>query len=525
MSLAARFNIFIVVTALATAIVFIGLSSYWTWSKEREQAALSMRTTLETVGPQLASAIWALDRQAIDAQLISVGGLPAAGAVWLENTEFPDGTFTRPRPEAPVGPIVSVPLEHAPRQGELVRLGTIAVELRFDEIDRRALNGLVKEATAIIALLVILVITVRLVFRRLVTLPLDEVSRFMSRGDLLTSEARLAIPGPSQQSADELGRLESAINQMLQERRRDLTELNAYRDNLENLVEDRTEQLSAANTELVEALETLKRAQDELVRSENLAALGSMVAGIAHELNTPIGNGLVAASTIQERTEDVSTRLKAKQIRKSELDGFMDETSEASAIIVATLRRARDLVQNFKQVAVDRSSAQRRSFGLREVIEETLGTLQPTLRKLPFKIETSIDTDVTMNSYPGPLGQILTNLVENAVKHGFDGRDSGIITIETEILDGSVSIQVHDNGNGMPPAHIKRIFDPFFTTKLGKGGSGLGMSIVHRIATEVLGGRIDIQSAMGEGTTVSIILPLTAPERAAGHADAKAQAA
>ncbi|HEY8101869.1 MAG TPA: PAS domain S-box protein [Burkholderiaceae bacterium] len=290
----------------------------------------------------------------------------------------------------------------------------------------------------------------------------------------------------------------------------EILEVNA---NLEHHVAERTEELQKANKELAATLNTLNLAQEELVRSEKLAALGSLVAGIAHELNTPIGNSLMVASTLADRTRSFSESY-ANGLKRSALESYIEDSAKASDILVRNLYRAADLVTSFKQVAVDQTSSQRRVFSLSEVTSEIIMTLSPTLKKTSVNVMQSIPTAIRMDSYPGPLGQVVNNLVNNALLHGFEGRNSGTISIVAQsTAEDWIELIVKDNGVGIPAANLSRIFDPFFTTKLGAGGSGLGLNITHTLVTSLLGGRIQVQSEVGIGTSFIISLPTTAPLR------------
>jgi PAS domain S-box-containing protein len=296
---------------------------------------------------------------------------------------------------------------------------------------------------------------------------------------------------------------------------RELKELNLT---LEARVRERTRALEHSNAELASALQTLEVAQAELVQSERLAALGALVAGVSHELNTPIGNSLMVASTLQDSTAGIASRLR-DGLRRSELERFLEETRTAGEIMVRNLQRAAELIASFKQVAIDRTSAQRRRFLLHEVVDETLLTLMPTLRRTPYRVATDIPDDLVMDGFPGPLGQVLSNLVENALRHGFEGRDQGTIRIVARsVTHDEVELLVEDDGVGMSEDSLRRVFDPFFTTKLGLGGSGLGMNIVHNIVTAALGGRVGVTSAPGRGTRVTMRLPTTAPRQPHGSA-------
>ena len=282
---------------------------------------------------------------------------------------------------------------------------------------------------------------------------------------------------------------------------------------LESRVERRTADLARANSELSAAMETLKMAQGELVRSEKLAALGNLVGGVAHELNTPIGNGVMAVSTVYDHVREFRRRMESGLWRPS-LEAFVDRVERGSEIAVRNLQRAHELLASFKQVAIDQASAQRRQFMLSEVIDEILLTLQPTFKRTPFKLRCRIPADLTMDSYPGPLGQVLTNLLTNSLQHGFEGRASGQVDITAEREDdGRVCLEVADDGMGIAPDMLDRIFDPFVTSKLGRGGNGLGLHIVWNTVTGVLGGSISVDSKPERGTRFRIILPVVAPSQ------------
>jgi signal transduction histidine kinase len=289
-------------------------------------------------------------------------------------------------------------------------------------------------------------------------------------------------------------------------------EILALNAGLEDRIRDRTRELARSNDDLTHAMATLARTQTELVRSEKLAALGSLVAGVSHELNTPLGNSLMAASTMEDQTMEIGKRME-QGIKRSELELYKANMQEGIAILMSSLRRAADLVSSFKQVAADQTSAQRRLFALGQTLDEILLTLGPSIRKSGHQVVAQVNGDIRLDSYPGPLGQVLTNLINNALVHAFPSRSSGAVSISATVLAGGVvEMQVRDNGCGIPPENLGRVFDPFFTTRLGQGGSGLGLNIAYNIVTEVLGGSVTVQSVVGEGTCFVLQLPLSAPK-------------
>ncbi|MBT9500092.1 MAG: HAMP domain-containing protein [Burkholderiaceae bacterium] len=284
---------------------------------------------------------------------------------------------------------------------------------------------------------------------------------------------------------------------------------------LEQRVLERTQALETANKDLTTALENLQLAQSELIRTEKMAALGSLVAGIAHELNTPIGNAVMIASTLQHHGKELAEGVE-KGLRRSVLDNFISNTRTGTDILMKNLSRASELVASFKQVAVDQTSVNRRMFALDEMVAEIVLTMGPTIRRYGHQVLCQIPPKIIMDSYPGPLGQVLSNLINNAFIHAFDAKFKGTVTISARVTTPNVvELEVRDNGRGIPAEHLERIFDPFFTTKLGQGGSGLGLNIVYNLVTDVLGGSITVKSQPGEGCSFYLKLPQVVPVQAA----------
>ena len=301
----------------------------------------------------------------------------------------------------------------------------------------------------------------------------------------------------------------------------DLTEeLNAKRElkdlnvSLESRVKERSAALERANADLSAALDTLRRTQHELLAAEKMASLGSLVAGIAHELNTPIGNSLLASTALGDRVHAFDALVAGGNLRRSELQRYLEEVRLASELISGSLRKAADLISSFKQIAVDQTNDQRRQFDLATAVHDTVATYMPRLRRSNCAVRVDIADGIKLDSYPGGLYQILNNLFNNALAHAFEQRASGTVTIgATAAADDMVELVFADDGAGMTEEVLRHVFDPFFTTKMGQGGTGLGMNIVYNIVTGVLGGRIAIDSAPDAGTTVRITIPRVAPQR------------
>lgn len=300
---------------------------------------------------------------------------------------------------------------------------------------------------------------------------------------------------------------------------RDVTELRRIENEIRTLnaelevrVSQRTEELNRVNTDLSTTVERLQETQDELVRSEKLASLGTLVAGVAHELNTPLGNALMAVTTLNRKLK-LFHEESTQGIKRSSLDQLLAAADTGADIAFRNLTRASELVTSFKQVAADQTSSQRRQFLLDEVIDEILLTIHPLLKHSQVEVKVRVDKDLHFDSYPGPLGQVITNLISNAVTHAFpEGFPSPCIDLlaipENET---TVRLQVSDNGCGIPPDLLPRVFDPFVTSRMGSGGTGLGLHIAHNLVAQTLGGNISVHSEVDVGTAFTLILPRVAP--------------
>jgi signal transduction histidine kinase len=272
------------------------------------------------------------------------------------------------------------------------------------------------------------------------------------------------------------------------------------------------DELRASKEQAEGALLELRAAQQDLIDAERLAALGGLVAGVAHEVNNPIGISLTVASSFARRAEMFEAELKSDtQLRRSQLEDFVRASRDASQQLVANLQRAGELIQSFKQVAVDRSHAERRQFSLGEATDQIIASLRPVLKKAMISLSVDVPDGLVIDGYPGSYGQILTNLFLNAANHAFaDGR-SGTISITARARGpDDIEIIFADDGAGMTPDVQRQAFDPFFTTRRNEGGTGLGLHIVYNLVTQQLGGRMMLDSRLGQGTTFRIIMPKTA---------------
>ncbi len=300
-------------------------------------------------------------------------------------------------------------------------------------------------------------------------------------------------------------------NRDVTELKRAEDELRSLNDELEIRVARRTEALEKSNREYKRTLDELTRTQRQLVESEKLAALGGLVAGVAHEINTPLGVGVTAASHLQAEAQALSKRLGEGQLGRAELVRFIDQALQGADLVLRNLDRASQLVRSFKQVAVDQSSEQRREFHLRAYLDEILQSLHPRIRKTDVTVDVQCADSLILDTYPGAIYQIIVNLVINSLTHGFEGRTGNSIRIGAQLEQQCVLIDYFDNGKGMAEAIKRRVFEPFFTTKRGSGGSGLGMHIVYNLTTQLLGGEVSCDSREGHGVHFQLRIPQVAP--------------
>jgi len=366
----------------------------------------------------------------------------------------------------------------------------------------------------------ILLLTVMIfrLFEYKVALPLQRLTKYAARIGSGDFGHVIQI-----RSEDEIGQLSSTFNAMSETIRKNITEINdanqALRqahDQLEDKVKLRTQdlllinqELQSVNLESKQNLEKLQQAQTHLVESEKMASLGNLVAGVSHEINTPIGVGVTAISHLKFITKEFNELYKKGGLSKQNLTDYLAESDEAVAIISSNLERASQLIRSFKQVSVDQSHEAMRVFNVKQYLSEILLSLHPSLKKTHHNIIVHCDDDLEIDSFPGAFAQIITNFILNSLIHAYDPDDVGQIVI-TIVEDGRglVRLTYSDDGKGMGKAVMDKIFEPFFTTKRGMGGTGLGLSILYNIVKQQFNGTIQCISELGQGTTFVIDFPM-----------------
>lgn len=407
-------------------------------------------------------------------------------------------------------------------EGDIVKFVTPIVDngqqLGFLYLEIDTHRGLTFNNHLLIIFIILFFVLIAAVFfislklENLFTSPLREIS-----ADILqisqTKDYSLRIRTMPYKEADLLAR---NINNFLNRTERHVTQLGLAEQQslklnieLEDKVASRTAALKESNQELLSTLEKLHQFQDQLVESEKMASLGDMVAGVAHEVNTPIGLGVTASTLLSDRLAEIKLAFENKSLKSSQLKRFLNEGDENVGIIYRNLKRAAELISSFKKVAVDQSSEEFRQFNFAELLNEILLTLAPQTKNTPYIIEFDCPEDLMIVSKPGPINQILINLILNSITHGFEQRDHGNITLKVMRLGEQLNMIYKDDGKGIATTIKEKVFDPFTTTKRGEGGSGLGLHLVYNLVTQALGGSIKLESESGQGVTFEISFPIS----------------
>lgn len=405
---------------------------------------------------------------------------------------------------------------------------TLAIDVSEAELFA-PLDDLLYRMIKIFALAIAVVVAALLLYSRYIINNIKLVNQFSTaivQGDLRNSlEVR---------SKDEFGQMTENLNKMMEN-------LKGINEELELKVSLRTEELTATNQELIAmndeildandklnaeivkrlklqqeiqakntelsvAMENLKNTQSYLIQSEKMASLGVLVAGIAHEINTPIGVSITAASHFYELVRDLKNEFKESIPDKKTTDEYLSDMVEVSSMIQSNLSRASSLIKSFKQISADQSSEERRTFNIKSYIEEVIFSLRPQLKKTKIQVVVSCEEDILINNYPGAFSQILTNLIINSLTHAFDLESEGNIVIKAEMEDNWLLIHYSDNGKGISSDILPKIFDPFFTTNRSNGGTGLGLYILYTLINQKFGGTIECKSNPGKGTEFIIKL-------------------
>ncbi len=490
--------------------VILGITGFISYANNKKQGEAdyqALRTALkERLALSLPHGVWQLDDQYIRLTLDAELGWPSIDAIRIRG----DAGLNVGRIRDNHGVIRDMtPLEHPTAddvlkvpiiyQGKEV-LGEATVFLSRQGLMNTLQSRLVEIAAQIIVLDILLLILMTYALRYFVFHPLTELQQALNHA---ASSTMLEDVTLEVRQDNEFGEVARSFNRIVA---RIMAEL-SMRTAAEINAQDEKQKAQDAYRRLLETQQTL-------VEAEKLASLGGLVAGVAHEINTPVGITLTTASHLATVTQHLNGELLGGSIKKSDFQNYLQTAKESCDLILANAERAANLIHSFKQVAVDQTSEARRDFQLNEYLHEIITSLRPRFKRSRIDVEIACEEDLLMDSYPGALSQVITNLVVNAQVHGFDENAEGKIRISAQRQpSGHILLQVNDNGRGIPTENLGKIFQPFFTTRRSSGGSGLGLHIVYNIVRQRLGGTIEVVSQAGHGTTFAIELPSSAPEQ------------
>lgn len=309
----------------------------------------------------------------------------------------------------------------------------------------------------------------------------------------------------------EVAKKTSSLSQIMLSLEQQKDELIANQRELRQENENRQyieDELRKRNAELANSMGNLQLAKDQLVESERMASLGGLVAGITHDVNTPLGVGVTAASFLQERLGNLKTSFEEKSLTTKNMENFINEAEQTANLLLTNLNRASELIASFKQVAVDQTSETEREINLNDYIRDIIKSLKPSFKHSNHEIVVNCPEDLYIRCAPGAIAQIVTNMIVNSLVHGFEDTNDGKITLDVSADNNTIEMRYRDNGKGLSNDDLDKLFDAFFTTKRGEGGSGLGTHIMYNLVTQSLSGHIEAQSKPGDGLQYTIRFPM-----------------
>lgn len=498
--------LFVVIVTLVLAIS--GSYTQYSLGKELEASNQRLRQgVLTRLQISLPSALWDLDKSKVDSivdaemlppEVVSIRVYDTSVGLFAGKLRTAKGQLVAVEqlPEPPGTPVEAVLVFQDGGSGSAsikpVSVGKVVINFSRAQIDAALASELMRKVVEVLLLDIFLVLALSLSLR-MVFDPLKQLRDGLF--DLATRGSDEVEELPENRR-DELGDVIRGFNQIQRRLKSTIFRIREAED-----AARRSAQLTA------QALQDLRQTQESLLQAERLASLGSLVAGVAHEINTPVGIALTSASVLKAATDDILTAVGTVGLKKSEIMRYLDTASESARLIMNNAYRAAHLIHSFKQIAVDQTSEARRPFGLKEYIEEIVSSLQPKLKKTPITLVLDCPPEIVLDSYPGAFAQVITNLTLNCVEHAFDGDAPGEIAISARLDGDIVELHVRDDGKGIAPEALDRIFDPFFTTRRGQGGTGLGLNIVYNLIVKQFMGSIAVASALGKGTHFTLRIP------------------
>lgn len=507
-----RLNVLFVVIVTLVLAISAGYAQY-NLNRELEDRYSELRVGILTrLQISLPSALWDLDKvkvasiieaEMLPQEILAIRVYDSSVGMFAGKMRGPNGSFiSTPTNAVLQGAVAEASLTFRGNVGEngikATPVGRVVINFSREQIDRALQAELLHKVVEILLLDVILILALSLSLR-MVFEPLQQLRDALF--NLANSEIRDVQELPTH-NRDEFGEVIEGFNRIQRK--------------LKTILEQTREAEEAASRsqqQTAQAYEDLSQAQHSLLQAERLASLGALVAGVAHEINTPVGITLTSASVLNDATQTIHATVTGGVIKKSDILSYLETAAESSRLILSNADRAAHLIQSFKQIAVDQTSEARRRFDLKNYIEEVILSLRPRLRQTKIRVEVVCPPDLAIDSYPGAFAQMLTNLTMNALIHAFDEQDEGLIEIHVSIEPSWVELRFTDSGKGIPKENLNKIFDPFFTTKRSLGGTGLGLNIVYNLVVKQFGGTIVVDSELGKGAQFTVRFPPVAPQQ------------
>ena len=503
--------LFVVIVTLVLAIS--GTYTQYSLGKELESSNQRLRQgVLTRLQISLPSALWDLDKSKVDSiveaemlppEVVAIRVYDTSVGLFAGKIRAADGKLVAvaPGPEPAGSPVeASLVFQDGGSASASIRpvvVGKVVINFSRAQIDAALASELMRKVVEVLLLDIILVLalslSLRVVFEPLKQLR-DGLFDLATRG---TDEVE-ELP---ENRRDELGDVIRGFNQIQRRLKSTIARIREAED---------AARRSAQET--ASALQDLRQTQESLLQAERLASLGSLVAGVAHEINTPVGIALTSASVLKAATDEVQAAVATNGVKRSEIMRYLETAAESARLIMNNAYRAAHLIHSFKQIAVDQTSEARRPFALKEYVEEIVSSLQPKLKKTPIRLTLSCPAEIVLDSYPGAFAQVITNLTLNCVEHAFEIDTPGHIQISARLDGEIVELHVNDDGKGISPDVLDRIFDPFFTTRRGQGGTGLGLNIVYNLIVKQFAGTIAVASTLGQGTHFTLRIPRVTPQ-------------
>ena len=481
-SLARRLFYISLPIALLAGVLYAGALVYLETKSLNQTQKSRIVEQISQLAEVMAIPTWNLDQQFISSYLEQNSVSPYIQCIELVS----DAALKESHPTDCHHAEEGVTLHSEPIVYEDLYIGVIIVSYKI-ELDNERLKFILwsRIPMGVFALLTVF-FSVFWVFRRWVVIPLQQMTQSIE-----AFQADGTVMPILWETQDEIGTLNRTINKAQQQQQ----------------THDRV--LTRAKEKAESSFNELQAMQSQLVESEKMASLGGLVAGISHEINTPLGVAKTSASHVEGELNKLSKSFSEGTLTKSNMESFIGQFTDGLHLVTANLNRASELMTSFKQVSADQSHDEMRTINLKEYIEETIYTLKPNLRRYQVAILLDCEDDILIETFPGAFSQITTNLIMNSLNHAYSTEDQGNITITVTQSSNHILFAYHDDGKGMDSDVLKKVFEPFFTTKRGNGGTGLGMHIIYNLVTMKLQGTIDVKSVVGEGSTFNLKLPTT----------------